>query len=239
MMSYGPFVAVTTRTEDNHQMGKEEAPSPSPKEHFNRLPDAERERLVAAIEQTPPELFVRPFAAAVAQRAKVEDSAWVESLCLYLADWFAFLSENPDAYLERIVEALTQIPEGEDRTPQEVDTLRGQWRRVMQADATIGVTLKAFDILNRQANAYQKARTTTEIRPVYRTDPQRAPEHAILLHQLHVTYHTEYGTQTVHVAMDALSIASLIEVLQRALAKEVSLLDQEAYHYLGKVPDAK
>ena len=218
--------------------GKDEAQQASPKDDFNRLEDANRERLVAALEQTPPELFVRPFAAAVAGRASAEMKS-VEALCLFLMDWFAFLSENPTGYLDRIVDFLSQPPDGESHTPQETETLRGQWRRIMKADATVGVTLKAFDILRRQGNAYQKAATTTEIRPVYLMDPKEAPKHAILLHQLHVTYQTEYGTQTIHIAIDNMSIASLIGVLQRALIKEQTLIDQEAYDYLGKDRDAR
>jgi len=58
------------------QATKEATSSPPPKEQFNRLPDAERERLVAAIEQTPPQLLIAPFAAAVAQRAMMEEK-WV------------------------------------------------------------------------------------------------------------------------------------------------------------------
>jgi hypothetical protein len=219
-------------------MGKEETESPPPKELFNRLPDAERERLIAAIEQTPPELFVRPFSMAVAQRAGA-DEKFVEALCFYLTAWFELLSENPEGFLDRVVEVLAAMPEGETRLPEEVETLRGQWRRIMKSDATLGVTLKAFEILNRQANAYQKAKTTTEVRPVYLANPQQPPRHAVLLHQLHITYQTEYGASTVYIAMDAASIVGLIDVLKRALAKEESLLGQKAYHYLGKAPDAK
>ncbi len=219
-------------------MAIEAESSSTPKEQFNHLPDAERERLVASIEQTRPELFIRPFAAAVAKRASADEKA-VEALCFFLAEWFALLSENPGEYLERIVEFFAEVPEGESRTSEEKETLRGQWRRIMKSDATVGVTLKAADLIQRQANAYQKARTTTEIRPIYLTDPKQGPQHAILLHQLHITYQTEYGANTFHIAIDAPSIGALIGVLQRALAKEQTLLDQEAYHYLGKSRDAK
>src|SRR5215213_11187951 len=111
---------------------KTDVSAPAPKEQFNRLPDADRERLVAAIEQTAPGLFVRPFGAAVARRAGA-DEKWVEALCLFLVDWFALLSENPTEYLERIVEFLAESSDESIRTAQEVETLRGQWRRIMQA----------------------------------------------------------------------------------------------------------
>lgn len=218
-------------------MGKEEATVSPPKERFNRLPDADRERMVAAIEQTPPELLIRPFASAVAERAGA-DEKFVEELCFFLADWFALLSDNPSEYLERIVKFLAELPEEENRTQQEIETLQAQWRRIMSADATAGVTLKAFDILQRQANAYQKAQTTTEVRPIYRTDPRQAPKHAVLLHQLHIKYRTEFGEQTFHIAIDAWALHQLIEVLQRAVTKEQTLIDQKAYEYLGKVRDA-
>jgi hypothetical protein len=208
-----------------------------PKDQFNGLSEADREQLVAAIEQTAPDLFVRPFASAVAQRAGA-DAKFVEELCFFLAEWFALLSENPREYLERIVEFLA-VPGGEPGKADESDTLRSQWRRVMQADATLGVTLKAFDVLRRQANAYQKAVTTTEIRPVYLTDPTKAPKHAIVLHQLHVTYHTEYGTQTAHIAIDGPSVVALMGVLERALTKEQTLIEQRAYDFLGKPQHAK
>lgn len=215
-------------------MSEQVAATP-PKERFNQLADADRERLVAAFEQTEPQLFVRPFATAVAQRAAA-DAKFVEELCLFLTEWFGWLSENPRDYLDRIAEFLAGTPEG--HTQQEVATLRDQWRRVMQADATLGVTLKAFDILRRQANAFQKAVTTTEIRPVYRTDPTLPPTHAIVLHQLHITYLTEFGAQTTHIAFDAQAIAALMSTLERALTKERTLVAQQAYHYLGKVTDA-
>lgn len=208
-----------------------------PKDQFNGLSDADRERLVAAIEQTPPDLFVRPFASAVAQRAGA-DAKFVEELCFFLAEWFAILSDNPGDYLSRIVEFLA-TPEGESSKSEGTEALRGQWRRVMEADATLGVTLKAFDILRRQANAFQKAVTTTEIRPVYLTDPAKAPKHAIVLHQLHLTYHTEYGTQTAHIAIDGPSVVALIDVLKRALIKEQTLIEQRAYDFLGKSQNAK
>src|SRR5690606_14827158 len=134
-------------------------------------------------------------------------------------------------FLSRIVEFLA-TPEGESGKSEELETLRGQWRRVMQADATLGVTLKAFDILRRQANAYQKAVTTTEIRPVYLIDPAKPPKHAIVLHQLHLTYQAEYGTQTAHIAIDGPSVVALIRVLQRALTKEPTLIEQRAYDFL-------
>lgn len=215
----------------SEQTTKNELPITLPKDRFNGLVDGDRERLVAALESTPPELFVRPFAAAVAHRAG-SDAKFVEELLFFLAEWFALLSENPVEYLGRIVEFLAKPPEGEFRKGEELEVLQGQWRRVMTADATVGVTLKAFDLLRRQANAYQKAATTTEIRPVYLTDPTKAPQHAIVLHQLHVTYHTEYGAQTVHIAIDKASVAALIDVLQRALIKEQTLVDQKAYDFL-------
>lgn len=219
----------------NKQAAKTEVALP-PKEQFNHLTDAERERLVAAIEQTAPELFVRPFASAVAQRAAV-DAKFVEELCFFLAEWFVLLTENPGEWLDRIVEFLARPQQDEAHSEQELETLRGQWRRVMQADTTLGATLKAFDIMRRQANAFQKAAATTEIRPVYRTDPKLAPTHAIVLHQLHITYQTEYGLQTTHVAIDSQSIHTLMNVLERALTKERTLIAQDAYHFLGKVPN--
>jgi hypothetical protein len=209
-----------------------------PQEQFNRLADADRERLVAALEQVPPQLLIRPFAYAVAERAAA-DPKFVEALCFFLAEWFTLLNENSDHYLERIVDYLAVPPEGQSGPSQEFAALRSQWRRVMQADVTLGATLKAFEILRRQANSYDKAVMTTEIRPVYLTDPTKPPTHAILLHQLHITYHTEYGKQTSHIAMDSHSIAALINVLQRAITKEQTLVEQDAYHYLGKEPNAK
>lgn len=53
------------------------------------------------------------------------------------------------------------------------------------------------------------------------------------------TYHTEYGTQTAHIAIDGPSVAALIGVLQRALIKEQTLIEQRAYDFLGKPKDAK
>lgn len=212
-------------------MGEQVETTP-PARQFNDLADADRERLVAAFEHTEPQLFVRPFASAVAQHA-IAGEKFVEELCFFLAEWFSLLSENPKAHLDRIAEFLAGPPVG--RSEHELSTLRGQWRRVMQADMTLGATLKAFYIWRRQANAYQSAATTTEIRPVYRSDVTLSPKHALVLHQLHISYLTEYGTQTTHVAMDSDSIAAMINTLERALVKEQTLIGQNAYHYLGKV----
>jgi hypothetical protein len=213
------------------KMGTQEE-SASMKEQFNRLAVDARERLVSSIEQTPPQLLVERFSADVAQRSGM-DAAWVQSLCSYLADWFSFLSDDPGAFFERIVMYLAEAPhegseEGNDAS------LQNHWRRIMKSDATLGVTLKAANILNRQANSFQKVRTTTEIRPVYFNNAEIPPTHAVLLHQLHITYQTEFGAQTVHIAVDAQSIVSLLDVLNRAITKEKALLEQKAYYYLGR-----
>ena len=202
-----------------------------PKNEFDALSDAERERVVAAIEQSPPELFVRPFAVAVAERAGTK-AKFIEELCYFLAEWFSLLSESPASYLEGIVDFLSSKTDNSEM-------LRSHWRRILLADTTLGVTLKAFNILSRQANYYEKAVTTTEVRPVYLTDATDVPKHAIVLHQLHITYRTEFGKQTSHIGIDGRSIEELIQVLQRALTKERTLIEQPPYIFLGNAKDAK
>ena len=85
------------------------------------------------------------------------------------------------------------------------------------------IAAKATDVLLSHENVFCGARIFTDVRPVFGSDPRVAPNAAVMVHMLNLSYHHEGELKELYIAMDTLDVEMLREVLDRADLKRQSL----------------
>jgi hypothetical protein len=137
-------------------------------------------------------------------------------LALYLVRAQAEVS--PDRFIKDLIASLPEVP------PDGLDPLKKRLKALLTVENLSTIT-KAVNLRSEYAETYCTAKVLTDLRPVWRSDPEVPPIGAIVTHTLKLEYH--HGTVAVHrelyVGMDSNDIEELITALKRAKQKEKSL----------------
>lgn len=99
-------------------------------------------------------------------------------------------------------------------------------KRLVACENSIGVAGKAQAIMWGQGRTYQRSRIITQVRPIF-FDPQKPPQHAVIIHELAVEYRGPDSGHVITVMLDARQLKELRGVVDRALAKEKALSEQQ------------
>jgi hypothetical protein len=90
--------------------------------------------------------------------------------------------------------------------------------------AAVASTAAAVELLTQHPRNYQSSRVITDIRPVFGGDPTTPPLGVVVVDTLQFsTWNRDGKHETISVAMDAVDLASLREVIDRALAKTTTV----------------
>lgn len=90
-------------------------------------------------------------------------------------------------------------------------------------DSALSLSAKALDVMTDHQRVFMTARVLTDLRPVFRFDVSEAPAAMVPVHTLKFIYRSEGVPREFYIAMDSRDLESLMETLQRALAKDKSL----------------
>ena len=86
-----------------------------------------------------------------------------------------------------------------------------------------GLSAKAMELSNDYNNILVETKIITDIRPVFKNDNVESPASTLILHNLKLTYYNEKTEKEIYITLDSDDIDKLIEVLNRAKQKELSL----------------
>jgi hypothetical protein len=201
--------------------------------YLSALSREKRTALLTALRAVAPSLNVWQFAQSVSERAGLE-AGDVQQLCLEFSGWFTLVSDDSKFFQGIPNYLITGLAEPPEELKGSEAELRDYIREILQCDRTLGVTLKANEVMWREERVYNSAAVTTEVRPIYGTDPSGIPESAVIIHQLRLSYRSAVGESSLFVAMNIDQLAALQRALERAIRKENTLLRAAAYQYLGK-----
>ena len=192
-----------------------------------------RAALLTALRAVPPSLNVWQFAQSVAERAGLQ-AVDIHQFCMEFSGWFTLVSDDSKFFQGIPNFLITGLAEPPEELKGSDAELRDYIREILQCDRTLGVTLKANEVMWREERVYNSAAVTTEVRPIYGTDPLGIPESAVIIHQLRLSYRSVAGESSLFVAMNIDQLAALQRALERAIRKENTLVRAAAYQYLGK-----
>jgi hypothetical protein len=98
------------------------------------------------------------------------------------------------------------------------------------------IASKALTIVSDYQRTLHTTKILTDVRYIFRSNPEQEPYGAVIVHLLKLTYHEDTGHREFFVAMDDNDLAHLKAVLERAEEKAITLrrkLDAQATAYLG------
>ncbi|MBN2497663.1 MAG: hypothetical protein JXR96_23925 [Deltaproteobacteria bacterium] len=98
---------------------------------------------------------------------------------------------------------------------------------IFSLDSTLGASSKALDLMSSHERCYSTARITSDLRPVFPSEPEKKPVASVVFHTLEVEYFSgnSRGLKTWFVAMDIDDLRQLRDVVNRAISKHDSLRD--------------
>lgn len=192
------------------------------------LTEQQAQELASALEDEPPTLDRDKLRSGVA--AKMGDIARsaVDRIIDTLLSLYALRNSmrlaTPD-FADTICNAMSES--GAEELSFDDDEDRGRFKaqliRLLEVDALV-ITTKANDLLYEDKHAVRgSTRVITDIRPVFRTDPEDDPAAALIVHTLKMSYHDGGRIEDFLVTLDAEQIDELMGALERASLKAESL----------------
>lgn len=195
---------------------------------LNQCPDDRLEAIFRALEGANPALRIEDLAQEVASEAGVPPED-LRQLLEALSGLYLLMDEGPAtarSIAEDVAGALKATGKPElDLDGPALETFRGRLERALSFEGALGVTAKALDVKLQQERYFCKARTLTDIRPVFPFRAEGTPAGFLVMHDLQIRYHKGRSNETeeLHVALDGAAVDELLAVLERAKRKEEAL----------------
>jgi hypothetical protein len=190
------------------------------------LPDDSVKKLINAVEGVQPKLFADDLSMELISKVKGvshDDIAAIIDALISLFSVGTHQDIRPEELAEQVVEAMVETNIGDLHLSREKQELfRERLTRLFKIE-TLVIVAKALNVLMGNENNFCSARILTDIRPVFGSDPGVAPNAAVIVHMLNLSYHHEGEIKEFYVAMDNVDIQSLREALDRAELKTQSL----------------
>jgi len=151
----------------------------------------------------------------------------VETLIAVLGSLFSIRAEQDLSrarFSQDLLEAITETGNKGLKLPEKrLNQLVQDIEELLSLDDLLGVTGRALGVMHEQEHVWRSSRVLTDLRPVFASDPDRAPSAFVLIHNLRITYREEGRTREFFVALDASDLRKLQKTLDRAVKKEKSL----------------
>lgn len=195
---------------------------------MRQLTERQAQELASALESEPPTLDRASLRSGVASKMSDLARADVDRIVDTLFSLYALQSSlNLEAsdLADVICDALDEsgvaelaFEEDEDR-----DFFKALLIRLLAVDSLV-IATKANDLLYEDKHAVRgSTRIITDIRPVFRADPEDDPAAALIVHTLKISYHDGGRIEDFLVTLDAEQVDELIGALVRASSKAESL----------------
>jgi len=135
-----------------------------------------------------------------------------------------------DSFVKDVAEAIESFdPIGRS------EESRRRLHKILSVESLM-IASKAIIIFTDYQRTLHATKILSDLRYVFRSNPEEEPYGAVIVHLLKLTYHEDTEHKEFFVAMDDDDLARLKAVLQRAEAKARTLrrkLDAQATAYLG------
>jgi len=191
-----------------------------------KLPGNSVNQIISAFEGVAPKFFPEELSKEVISKLKgisSDDLLEIISAILSLSKHRVHDDMPPEELAEQIVQALSEgAVEDVELVKKDRQGLKKLFVRFFQIE-TLLISAKASGIMLSHENIFCSARVITDVRPVFGSDPSVAPNAAVMVHMLNLSYHHEGQLKELYIAMDALDIETLRTALDRTDLKSQSL----------------
>jgi hypothetical protein len=165
----------------------------------------------------------------------------VENLIQVVADWCNYLAQQDSK--EEAVALVASILADQYTTDPGLAALYAvrdvanpdssfmrQLRQLISCQkSAVGITAKAQMLATRIERQYSSAAVSTDIRPIFGGNIEAAPEQAVILHHLAISFLQDGRMRMVSLGMSSQDILNLAGVLNRAWSKDRTLRGQSDY----------
>ncbi len=198
-----------------------------------RLPDERIEELYSALESTPPKLHARELVSEVAPKTKI-DRGDLNDIIRFLLTIYRARTESEGSESEYVpfirdffIEELKANAEYDELKPAQDswDTFDARVERLLSFEQPLGMVDKALGLWIDHENTVHEVQIVTDLRPLFKSDPEQQPGAAMIVHRLRISYHKP-GSDDVEeffIAMDSDDIDRFRAILDRAEKKATSL----------------
>ena len=190
------------------------------------MSDADVERLFTAFRSAAPSLDVDELAERVAENVDGLSPAVVMGIVRALVPLYLLRDRRGDSASSIVEDIAVRVWEDKDVNKQDItiEDFENRLTRFLNLEQSLGITSKAQSVLLENERLFCDSRVMTDIRPVFKNDPDETPEAAVIVHMLRITYHEdrEKRHNDFFVALDTEDVTNLIGVLQRAERKAKS-----------------
>jgi len=184
------------------------------------------ESLAGALQSASPALAPGQLARSIEGSVKEIDPGVLAGLVSTITSLYrtrASAEKEPPDFLSDLASVFESEPEfaGIDKS-----LLVHRTQQLLDMDASLGITSKAYDIATEHEHVFCDVRILTDIRPIFGSSVEDQPKDAVLVHMLKIGYH-ESGVgdhRDFYIALDTFDLYALSEAVQRAESKEQALL---------------
>lgn len=189
-----------------------------------RFSKPEYERFLGAAKEVGPMLKVERFSDRVAEKAGLNRDELRQIFTTLAAMYIA--CEETEMPVPQLLDFIIPDLEAAEIKPQDSnwDLFRHSLVELLSAESPFTITTKSLQIFTAHERVYSSARILTDMRPVFAANPADGPKASVTFHMLQLNFRERGRENGLFFALDTNDVQQLRNVLDRALAKELSLL---------------
>jgi hypothetical protein len=180
--------------------------------------------LLKAMTETGPTLTRSRFQTSVVEKVETVSKSDIEAILRAAFNLYS-LKLRSGLSTEEFVGAVTNSPilsKSSDFSQDKKKTLEVRLAQLMNCSKSIGVTLKARDVMTEHERVFCHARVLSDIRPVFANGLETASA-GVIIHNLQLGFRHIGKHEEIYVALDTDDIKRLKEIIERAEKKTVAL----------------
>jgi hypothetical protein len=164
------------------------------------------------------------LAAHIASKVGLERPVLVEIIRALVGLYTArtFIGLPPSEFVEAVTDAVER-KELKPADAQAWTSFKENLAGFLKVEGSLAVASKAQSIVTDQDRIFSRARILSDIRPVFKDDPEALPSAVAVIHTLRIHYHRSGDLKSFSVAMDDEDVRKLRDTLDRAQKKSATL----------------
>ena len=177
--------------------------------------------VLSAVQNAEPALTQKQYIEKIQEKVKHSD---IENIILTIFALY-WLKERDSLSTQEVVDAIgASLSKSnlKDVGAERINSITVRLRALLEADKSLSITSKAFDVMTEHPNIFCGARILSDIRPVF-TKAADSASGAVIIHNLQIGFHNLGDHREFYVALDANDIQVLKDVILRAETKAKSL----------------
>lgn len=196
------------------------------------LPDLKRiaelddnlfDSLLSAIGETSPALTRDQFARKVSEKVKLPDDGDLQAV-LRIAFILYVLKERAGLATGELSDAVSNSETVSQAAfpPDKKEKLRNRLTLLLNFDKSLGISVKALDVMTEHERIFCRARILSDIRPVFANGLESSCA-AMIIHNLQIGFHQDGKHHDYYFALDTDDIQKLKKIIERAEKKTIAL----------------